>query len=600
LTTDHPDLEPSPVGSGPVLTDAALGALAGVLLAMVILTLSRIPDLSPWCLALAPAGLAAFGAWAGWRHDRRRARLHTMVAQARADLDLSRTRERRSRLHARATREAVVVHHRGIVTDVNEAFTTMFGYTPSEIVDRPVVSLIEPDARALLNDKLRSGSTGTLQQLTAFARDGRSFPIEATTRRLDDLPGTGVLVIRDVSEHRLVEDALQETERQLRHAQKMEAVGQLAAGIAHDFNNILTVIHGYCELLLFEIPETDPSRHGVEEIRSAGQSAATLTRQLLAFSRKQVQQLEVLQLREVVTDLGSMLRRLIGESIELVIRPEAGLHPVRADRGQMEQVITNLVVNARDAMPNGGRLTLELANATIDDAFVREHSGARPGSYVRLAIRDTGVGMDEAVQHSVFDPFFTTKDPGKGTGLGLSTVFGIVKQSGGYITLDSAPGEGACFTIYLPETDQPVIARDTGKRKGGHTRGAETILLVEDARAVRQVAARLLRRQGYTVLDTGEPVRAMEIAARHEGEIDLLLTDVVMPRITGPELAARVAESRPRTRVLYMSGYVGDATIESVCYEPGVPLLEKPFTPDALLSHVRKALEGPPAPLPAA
>ncbi len=392
-------------------------------------------------------------------------------------------------------------------------------------------------------------------------------------------------------ESRRAYDELAETQGQLEQAQKMDAVGRLAGGVAHDFNNLLTVILGRTDILLHPLPPEDPMRRGIELIQRTAGRAADLTRQLLAFSRKQVLEPVVLDLGAVTTDMKDMLGRLIGEDIALLTTPTPGLGQVKADRGQIEQVIMNLAVNARDAMPQGGRLILETANVDLDDEYVRRHVGARPGAHVMLAVSDTGAGIPREIQGQIFEPFFTTKEPGKGTGLGLATVYGIVKQSGGYIEVDSEAGRGTTFRIYLPRLDAAPVTVDRSVRPTIAAGGTETILLVEDEEGVRELARDILRASGYTVLEARNGAEALLLCERHQGPLDMLLTDVVMPRMSGRELAERLAPLRPDLSVLYMSGYTDDAVIRHGVLRAGTAFLQKPFTPAALVQRVRETLD---------
>jgi signal transduction histidine kinase len=392
-------------------------------------------------------------------------------------------------------------------------------------------------------------------------------------------------------ESRRAYDELAETQGQLEQAQKMDAIGRLAGGVAHDFNNLLTVILGRTEILLEPLPPEDPMRRGIELIRRTAGRAADLTRQLLAFSRKQVLEPVVLDLNTVATEMKDMLGRLIGEDIALLTAPGPGLGRVKADRGQIEQVLMNLAVNARDAMPQGGRLILETAAVELDEEYARRHVGARPGPHVMLAVSDTGTGIPREIQPQIFEPFFTTKEPGKGTGLGLATVYGIVKQSGGHIEVESEPGRGTTFRIYLPRFDAPAATGDRGPRPAAATGGTETILLVEDEEGVRELARDILRANGYTVLEARNGAEALLICERHQGPLDLLLTDVVMPRLSGRDLAERLAPLRPGLSVLYMSGYTDDAVIRHGVLGAGTAFLQKPFTPAVLVQRVRETLD---------
>jgi signal transduction histidine kinase/ActR/RegA family two-component response regulator len=392
-------------------------------------------------------------------------------------------------------------------------------------------------------------------------------------------------------ESRRAYDELAETQGQLEQAQKMDAIGRLAGGVAHDFNNLLTVILGRTDILLHPLKPEDPMRRGIELIQRTAGRAADLTRQLLAFSRKQVLEPVILDLSAVTTDMKDMLGRLIGEDIALLTTPTPGLGRVKADRGQIEQVVMNLTVNARDAMPQGGRLILETANVELDDEYVRRHVGARPGPHVMLAVSDTGTGIPREIQAQIFEPFFTTKEQGKGTGLGLATVYGIVKQSGGYIEVDSEPGQGTTFRIYLPRLEAEAVTVDRNARPAAAAGGTETILLVEDEEGVRELARDILRASGYTVLEARNGPEALLLCERHQGPLDMLLTDVVMPRMSGRELAERLAPLRPELSVLYMSGYTDDAVIRHGVLAAGTAFLQKPFTPAALVLRVRETLD---------
>ena len=397
--------------------------------------------------------------------------------------------------------------------------------------------------------------------------------------------------IRNWQSHR----ALLDREEQLRHAQKMEGIGRLAGGVAHDFNNLLTAIIGFTDLIIERIDPLDAVADDVREIRKVADQAAALTRQLLAFSRRQFLEPRVLDLNEIVTGLIRMLPRLIGEHIETGTRLAPHLGRVWADQSQMDQILVNLVLNARDAMPSGGRLTIETANIVLDEEQARsEGVTLEPGRYAMLAITDTGIGMDAAVRARAFEPFFTTKPLGKGTGLGLATVYGIVDQSGGAITLDSAPGRGTSVRIYLP-----VTSTLTGRADRPETRpalsgaGSERVLLVEDNDSVRQVSAESLRRRGYTVHEARNADEAIQLASRESTAAELLVTDVVMPGMSGPQLAAYLLQKTPGLRVLYMSGFTDDAASIQGHFWGTIPLLQKPFTPGQLADRVRFALDLP-------
>jgi PAS domain S-box-containing protein len=381
-------------------------------------------------------------------------------------------------------------------------------------------------------------------------------------------------------------------EEQFRQVQKMEAVGRLAGGVAHDFNNLLTAILGYSQMLLMGLASGNDARELVEVIYKAGERAARLTRQFLAFSRKQVLKLSVLNLNTVVTGMQKMLGAVIGEDLDLVTRLEPRLGLVKADVGQLVQVIINLAVNARDAMPSGGRLTLETANEDLDETFAQEHADVQPGPYVRLSVSDTGCGMDQGTLARLFEPFFTTKEIGKGTGLGLATVYGIIKQTGGHIAVSSKPGRGTTFKFYLPRLAEPApVAPEACRSPSPWPRGSETVLLVEDDKAVRDFSRALLEQAGYEVLEAPDGAEALWVSAGHPGRIDVLVTDVVMPGMSGRELADRLAASRPGVQVLYLSGYTEDAVIGRGVIESETTFLQKPFGLADIASKVREILD---------
>lgn len=409
---------------------------------------------------------------------------------------------------------------------------------------------------------------------------GRAFPVRNESGAVYRLVG----VSEDITQ-------LRKTEERFVQAQKMEAVGRLAGGIAHDFNNLLTAIIGSSELLLEDSSAHDRRREDLEEIKKAGQRAAALTRQLLAFSRQQVLEPRVLDLNALIADLEKMLRRLIGEDVQLRTALAPGLGAVRADPGQLEQVIMNLTVNARDAMPRGGKVTIETANANLDDVYAAAHTPVAAGPYVMLAVSDTGTGMTPDVKAHLFEPFFTTKEQGKGTGLGLATVYGIVKQSDGYVWVYSEPGQGTTFKIYLPRVAPDVARTSSQPESPVASRGSETILVAEDEDAVRRLTRRVLETQGYTVLAAANGPDALRLAHTHPGPIHLLLTDVVMPNMSGRELAELVVSARPETKVLYLSGYTDDAVIRHGVLEPGIAFLQKPFTLQSLAHKLREVLD---------
>ena len=467
---------------------------------------------------------------------------------------------------------------------VNPALVAMLGYdSPEELMRLDMTREVYADSM----DRSRLIRDHPAQAEVVWKRrDGAHITVQLSARWVSGPDGVEHYegIAEDVTEQRALED-------QLRQAQKMEAVGRLAGGVAHDFNNLLTAMTGFTELLADRLPAGDPKWRHVEGIRTATRRAADLTRQLLAFSRKQVLQPCVLDLNTVVRSLDRMLQRLIGEDVRLEIAAGADLGSVRADQGQIEQVILNLAVNARDAMPDGGRLMIETANVELDAVYVRDHTGSAPGRYVVLAVTDSGVGMDAETQSHIFEPFFTTKPVGQGTGLGLATVYGIVKQSGGHVWVDSEPGRGATFRVYLPRVSDPVPLTPPSPASPPLVRGSGTILLAEDDPRVREVLAEVLRLSGYRVLRAADGQAALELAQAHPGEIQVLVTDVVMPGMTGPELAEALVASRPGIRVLYMSGYTGDAMVRRREMGDGASFLQKPFSPSAIASKVREILD---------
>jgi len=483
----------------------------------------------------------------------------------------------------------------GTITSWNHAAEQLFGYSAAEAVGRPI-SLVIPVDRLTEEDSLlariANGERIRHHETLRRRKDGSLVAVSISLAPIFDASGKVIgasKTARDLSALRDAERTLKSTEDQLRQAQKMEAVGRLAGGIAHDFNNLLSVILSYSDLILAELRPVDPLVADVEEVRKAAMRAAELTRQLLVFSRQQVITPKVLDLNEVVTSVDRMVARILGEDIELVSVPAAGLRHVLADRNNVEQVILNLVVNARDAMPTGGKLTIETGNAELDSEYAREHPGVRPGPYVMLAVSDTGVGMDRATQARVFEPFFTTKEVGRGTGLGLSTVFGIAQQSGGSVWVYSELGKGTTFKVYFPIVDAALDV--TGPEIApAALRGTETILLVEDQEQVRLVANAILKRHGYRVLVASHAEEAIRLRDSHAGPIQLLLTDVVMPQGSGVELAKRLLLGNPGLKVLYMSGYTDDSVVRHGVLESEMAFLQKPFTPESLTRKVREVL----------
>jgi two-component system, cell cycle sensor histidine kinase and response regulator CckA len=475
--------------------------------------------------------------------------------------------------------------------EVNDAAVRHYGYSRQEFLAmhaadlRPVEDVSRPPAGSGRMGSLGDQSSRWRHQI----KSGRLIDVDITSSALlfEGRPAE-LIVAQDVSER-------ERLEAQLRQASKMEAVGQLAGGVAHDFNNLLTAIIGYSNLTLEALEPAHPVRADVEEIQKAGESAASLTRQLLAFSRKQILQPQILDLNTVVARVEALLRRLIGDDIELVSRLPPSIDRVNADPGQMAQIIMNLSVNARDAMPRGGKLTIETANVELDEGYTAAHPGASAGRHVMLAVSDTGTGMDDETQSHIFEPFFTTKHT-EGTGLGLATVYGIVKQSGGSIWVYSELGHGTTFKIYLPHATQPrdESVMDVAPAPRG---GTETILLAEDQPEVGAVTSAMLTRRGYTVLVAGGGEEALRLAREYRQPIHLLLTDVVMPSMNGRDLFTHLHALRPETRVLYASGYTDNAVVLHGVLEQGVRFIQKPFTPHRLLKEVRDVLD---APVPAA
>ncbi len=484
-----------------------------------------------------------------------------------------------------------IIDIEGTIRFQSPAAKRILGRAPEEFVGKSAFDFLHPDdapgVQAAMRRIIESPEVPQTS-LFRFRHANGSFRTMEGIGKV--LPGGGspqiVVNSRDVTDSRALEE-------QLRQAQKMEAVGRLAGGIAHDFNNLLTAIMGYAELATGRLRPEDPSRLELSEIEKAAQRAADLTRQLLAFSRKQVLQPRVISLNRIVSDTDKMLRRLIGEDIELVTLLNDRLGSVKADTGQIEQVLLNLAVNARDAMPKGGKLTIETSEVALDESYSVFHFDVPPGRYVLLAVSDTGTGMDAKTLSHVFEPFFTTKEAGKGTGLGLSTVYGVVKQSGGHVTVYSEPGVGTTFKIYLPRVEGLPEEARRPPRQARQAAATETVLVVEDEEAVRRLVCRSLEAHGYKTLPSARASEALLVCEEHAGEIHLMLTDVVMPNLSGRELAQRAAAFRPRMKVLFMSGYTDDAIVRHGVLDAGTPFLQKPFTPSALASKVREVLDAP-------
>jgi PAS domain S-box-containing protein len=493
-------------------------------------------------------------------------------------------------------KDAIYVHDlAGHYIMVNKAGEDLIGYSREEILQMRISDVVPrhylDHIHTRLKEKLADHSL-TIYECEAIRKDGSRVPIEVSSRLIYE-NGVPVAVqgsARDITERKRAEEALRASQLQLQQSQKLEAIGQLAGGVAHDFNNMLTAIMGYTDLSLRRVGLENPIRRNLEETKKAAERAASLVRQLLAFSRKQILEPKVLDLNDVVKDMQKMLTRLIGENIKLATRLETDLGSVKADPCQVEQIIVNLVVNARDAMPRGGRVTIETANVSLDAQTAAKHVAVNQGEYVMLAVSDTGSGMDQETQARIFEPFFTTKEVGKGTGLGLSTVYGIVKQSGGNIWVYSEPGFGTVFKVYLPRIDDATANRIAGQEESNAPRGTETILLVEDEDVVRGLTRKILMQAGYNVLDARSGDEAIRLCTAHAGSIDLLLTDVVMPEISGKEVADRLLELRPSIRVLFMSGYTDEAIVQHGVLDANVKFIQKPFTWLALTRKVREVL----------
>jgi PAS domain S-box-containing protein len=492
-----------------------------------------------------------------------------------------------------AGEQVVITDEHGNIQYCNPAFERITGYTRSEVIGkspkilqsgRQSVEFYDRLWRTILSGQMWSG------KFTNRRKDGTYYHEEATISPIRDAQKriVGYVAVKRDATERL------QLESQLRQAQKLESIGRLAGGVAHDFNNLLTVINGFAGFLLKDLPPNDPLRSHALQISKAGDRAASLTRQLLAFSRHSITQPRPLDLNSIVRETESMLRRLIGEDVELITLLNPFLGQVMADPDQIHQVVMNLAVNARDAMPNGGKLIIETSNVYLDELYVAGHPEAKCGACVLLTVSDSGHGMDEATRCSIFEPFFTTKEPGKGTGLGLSTVYGIVRQSQGWIWVYSEPGQGATFKIYLPRIDSVPLPSAEESSAPPIMDGHETILLVEDQDDVRALTRAVLREYGYNVLEAATAAGALTMAERHDGFIHLLLTDVVLPGMNGRELADQIKASRPETRILFTSGYTADVIAHRGVLDRGVAFIAKPFAPDGLAARVREVLMTPP------
>ena len=471
----------------------------------------------------------------------------------------------------------------GRILEANSAFARLAGYASRDALLAANPALLA-DLPSLIAALARDGAF-TNRELELLRGDGSPVAVLANLTLVEpnaDLPRRIEGTVIDLSDYKKLE-------QQFHQAQKMESIGQLAGGVAHDFNNLLTVITGYSQVMMAKPSLPDAMRKNLEEIDRAAMRAAALTRQLLAFSRQQVLEPQILDLNGVIEDAAAMLRRVIGENYDLVVRLDPALPQVKADPGQLEQVLMNLVVNARDAMPDGGSVVIETQPVSLDAAYSRDHPGVVPGDYILLAVTDTGVGMDEATRTRIFEPFFTTKPVGRGTGLGLATVFGIVKQSGGTIAVYSEPGRGTAMKIYLPVFQGHAAAAEAAAPAPAAA-GSETVLLVEDEPEVRAYLHEVLLELGYSVLAAGAPAQARALSRTHNGPIHLLLSDVIMPETNGPALAAELRQLRPDMQVLYVSGYPSQAVVASGALHADAAFLHKPFTPAALAAKIRSLL----------
>jgi PAS domain S-box-containing protein len=489
--------------------------------------------------------------------------------------------------------DAIFIVQEGLIKFPNPITLALTGYSQEELTTLPILTFIHPDDRDMVFDNHRRRLEGeevpSTYSFRIIKKKGEELwgQINAALITWDGKPAV-LCFIRDITERKQIEQEKANVEEQLRQSQKIEAIGRLAGGIAHDFNNLLTVISGNCQLSLLELKEGDPLKGNIDQIKRASEKAADLTRQLLAFSRRQILEMRVLNLNSLLMDLDKMLHRLIGEDIELITLLADDLGRVKTDPGWVEQIIMNLSVNARDAMPNGGKLTIETSNVELDEAYARGHIAVKPGRYVMLSVSDTGVGMTPEVRQQVFEPFFTTKEKGKGTGLGLSTVYGIVKLSGGNIWVYSEPGLGTTFKIYLPRVEEPFEEMREKVTTEEFPRGNETILVVEDEEDVLRLAVRALERQGYRVLEASCGDDALVLSKE---PIHMILTDVVMPGMSGRQLADRLMPLHPTMKVLYMSGYTDNAIVHHGVLEEGVNYIQKPFTIDKLIRKVREILD---------
>lgn len=487
----------------------------------------------------------------------------------------------------------------GNFTNVNHAVTKITDYSREEILKLNFKDILAPENRDYLSHLLDPQNTVNpvlVNEVKIIGKNKRPVYLEISSRPLSNNDNRTIIenIARDVTHRHLIqatEEALRKSEEQLLQAQKLESVGRLAGGIAHDFNNMLTAINGYSDLILREINETDPLRQKIIEIKKAGARSSTLTQQLLAFSRKQILKPEILNINQTVTEISSLLERLIGEDISLIKILDFKINSVLVDPGQLSQVIVNLAVNARDAIPNGGTVTIETKNVYLDEQFADTNLGGKTGEFVLLSVTDNGIGMDEETLRQIFEPFFTTKEVGKGTGLGLATVYGFIKQSDGYITVESKPLEGTTFKIFLPCVEKSLEKTKEELTKESPNHGAELILLVEDEEMVRNLSREILESNGYRVVEAINGAEAIEICEKENLQIDLLLTDVVMPQMNGRELWEKLSQTCPQIKVLFTSGYTDDIVVRNGIKNEETNFLQKPFSIEALSRKVREVLD---------
>jgi two-component system cell cycle sensor histidine kinase/response regulator CckA len=490
-----------------------------------------------------------------------------------------------------ASQAIISIDRTGQIVLINGRAEEIFGYSREELIGAPIEMLLPDSKRSSHRHdrddyfaRPRARPMGIGMDLSGRRKDGTDVPVEVSLSCVEIDEGVfAIAFVSDISQRKQLEE-------QLLHAQKMEAVGRLAGGVAHDFNNMLTVIAGYNRMILDELSTMDPLRGYAEEILKAADRAGALTNQLLAFSRRQIMQPRVINVNAVLAQTEKMLHRLIGEDVELVLNLGRNVGNIKADPGHVEQAIVNLAVNARDAMPLGGRITIETADVFLDEHYARTHMGVKPGEFAMLAVSDTGHGMDAETRRHIFEPFFTTKERGKGTGLGLATVYGMIKQTGGDIWVYSEPGQGTTFKLYFPRVCEPISDSSDGDGASAKGSGGETILVVEDEKAVLELTVRILQRLGYTILTAGGGAEALEISQTYAGHIDLLLTDVVMPNMSGRQLADQLQESRPATKVLFLSGYTENTVVHHGVLDAGVDFLPKPFSRENLSKKLREVL----------